>query len=145
MFFRTFFICSVIFLSTLAAGHGQSEQPVKWDFDVQKVSDTEIELKATATMKPGWVIYSQFTEEGGPIPTRFEVDGQPVVLEELPKAITQFDEMFDMKVSKLKEKAAFTIRMKATPGRTLRGTVEFMTCDGARCLPPKEIVFEKRY
>lgn len=37
----------------------------------KKITDTEYELIATATIDNGWHLYSQVVPEDGPIPTRF--------------------------------------------------------------------------
>jgi phosphoribosyl-dephospho-CoA transferase len=55
-----------LFLSNLQA---QMPVPVKWSQETEQVSDTEYDLIFTATIDEGWNIYSQFVEEGGPIPT----------------------------------------------------------------------------
>jgi hypothetical protein len=124
---------------------GQSQNPVKWEFNAKKLTDREVEILATATMQAGWVIYSQNTDEGGPIPTSFTIAGKSVQFEEKTTPDSVFDEMFDMTVLKFKNKALFTLRIPVSDSRRVLGTVEFMTCDGTRCLPPKEIQFDEIY
>ena len=41
--------------------------PVKWSTSIEQVSEAEFDLIFTADIDEGWVVYSQFIEEGGPI------------------------------------------------------------------------------
>jgi len=123
----------------------RSQGPVNWEFNIKNKSETEVEFVATANMQTGWVIYSQNTDEGGPIPTHFTLEGKNVMFEEKTIPDSVFDEMFDMKVLKFKNKAVFAIRLPVSDSKRVRGTVAFMTCDGTRCLPPKEIQFDETY
>ena len=58
------------FLYTIIAS-SQILNPVSWDFDSRKVSATEYELIFTANIDENWAVYSQYVDEGGPIPTGF--------------------------------------------------------------------------
>jgi thiol:disulfide interchange protein DsbD len=50
-------------------------EPVKWTTEVKKISDSEYELIANATIDENWHLYSQNILEGGPIPKRFSFEG----------------------------------------------------------------------
>lgn len=133
--------------SSVSVG-AQMPDPVDWSASLEKLEKGVYQLKLTADIEKNWVIYSQFLEEGGPIPTTFEV--------ELPKGATlidgfieptdkieEMDPLFDMKVIKYKGPASFTQMIKSSVELTeLSGTVEFMTCDNDRCLPPRIIDFQ---
>ena len=93
-------------------------------------------------MQNDWVIYSQFTDDDGPVPTIFVVNDSDTKLEEKSKIFTEFDELFGVNVSKFKNKAVFTKRFKIEELPVLKGYVTYMTCDGAKCLPPTDVVFE---
>jgi thiol:disulfide interchange protein DsbD len=139
----------IVLLATLfginAGVNGQKNSPVKWSFELNKVSDQEYQITAIAKMNPSWVIYSQFTDDAGPIPTFFTVNGQQVKFEEKSKAIKEFDEMFDVDVIKFKETAVFTHKFAKSSDPTVKVSVEYMTCDGQRCLPPSEVLQELKY
>ena len=51
------------------------------------------------------------------------------------------DEVFEMRIKYFDTKAIFKqrIKLKTQEKFTIKGTVEFMVCSGANCLPPKEI------
>jgi thiol:disulfide interchange protein DsbD len=136
----------IVFLSPFFSDLiGQKSAPVNWTFSINKVSESEYEITATAKMNPSWVIYSQFTDDAGPIPTLFLVDGKESKFEEKSKVIKEFDEMFDVDVMKFKEVALFTQKIKKTDKSNVTGSVEYMTCDGIRCLPPVEVTFDLKF
>src|SRR5690606_5535909 len=89
---------------------------------------------------------SQFIEEGGPIPTTFsfEEDGFTLIggVTESPKAISAFDPNFNMQIAWHKDQVKFSQKIKlAKPLLTVKGILEFMTCDDTNCLPPEEVPF----
>jgi len=57
----------VILLSTWVC-KAQIETPVTWSSSFEKISENEYDLIISATIIPGWHLYSQFTEEGGSLP-----------------------------------------------------------------------------
>ena len=132
-------IASTMFFSIFSLLNAQSSTPVRWTFELNKISETDYEIEAVANINPSWVIYSQFTDDAGPIPTYFTINGKQVKFEEKGKLIKEFDEMFDVEVMKFKEKASFVYKIKKEQNPTIDVSVEYMTCDGQRCLPPAEI------
>lgn len=141
-------ILIAIALVVSLSGYSQILKPVKWNTTVKKISTTEYDLIATATIDKGWHLYSQFVPENGPIPTVFifeEADTYTLsgkTKEE--KGHTIDDPIFQMKIKYFDTKASFTQRIKITkPGKTkIIGEVEFMVCDDSRCLPPDYIDLE---
>ncbi|MBK9255490.1 MAG: hypothetical protein IPM42_08390 [Saprospiraceae bacterium] len=123
----------------------QKERPVKWTFEVTKISDSEVEFKAIADMQKSWVIYSQFTEVDGPIPTTFFIDEKEEKLTEKSEIITEYDELFGVNVSKIKNQAVFVKNYNSSGTRNLKGYVTYMTCDGERCLPPVDVPFDVKW
>ncbi|RMG86796.1 MAG: hypothetical protein D6714_03540, partial [Bacteroidetes bacterium] len=103
----------------LQTGFGQILDPVKWSFSTEKVNDQEYNLKFTATIEPGWYVYSQFLEgEDGPIPTSFNFD-ESDHFELVGKAVENSDHrkeghdpMFDMNIVKFAESVTFTQKIK---------------------------------
>ncbi|HMT51943.1 MAG TPA: protein-disulfide reductase DsbD family protein [Saprospiraceae bacterium] len=132
-------IASTMLFSIFSLLNAQSSSPVRWTFELNKISETDYEIEAVANINPSWVIYSQFTDDAGPIPTYFTINGKQVKFEEKGKLIKEFDEMFDVEVMKFKEKASFVYKIKKEQNPTIDVSVEYMTCDGQRCLPPAEI------
>ena len=123
----------------------QTVSPVTWTFEAKNLDANNVEVIATATMQKSWVLYSQFTDDNGPIPTSFIVNGLEVKFDEKSKALKEFDNMFDVEVIKFKNKAVFTKTFAIKKGDTISGYVTFMTCDGAKCLPPADVNFDLKF
>lgn len=127
--------------------HAQIYDPVKWKMEAEHISKNEATVVITATIEPGWHLYSQFIEEGGPIPTTFkfkEGRGYSLIgsVSESPKAISAFDPNFNMQIAWHKSKVRFSQKIKLTqPKVNVVGTLEFMVCNDTSCLPPEEVPF----
>jgi hypothetical protein len=120
----------------------QKPSPVQWSFSIVKLNQNTIELTAEAKMKDNWVIYSQDTEAGGPIPTAFTLNNSDIVLEEKSTHVSEFDEVFEVTVKKFKNKAVFFKKITGDfQSGSLHGSVTYMTCDGEKCLPPATVDF----
>ncbi len=123
------------------------ENPVRWSYRSEKISDTEFDLVITASIDKGWHVYSQFIEEGGPIPTSFKFTPSATYklkgkVNETPKAISAFDKNFDMQIAWHKDKVDFRQRVVLTgPTKSVSGMLEFMVCNDTKCLPPAEVEF----
>ncbi|MBK9737289.1 MAG: hypothetical protein IPO92_20995 [Saprospiraceae bacterium] len=143
---KHFFYFFVLFM--IFSGYqlqSQNISPVKWHFELNKLSETDYELVATANMQKSWVLYSQFTDDNGPVPTQFIVDEKIMAMAEKSKAIKEHDDMFDVDVIKFKEKAIFIAKIKKENRTGVQGYVTFMTCDGSKCLPPTDASFDLKF
>jgi len=119
--------------------------PVKWSFSVNKISETEAELIFKAKIEDKWHLYSQFLDEGGPIPTSFNIKEDKNFKKvgkttETPKPESFYDEMFAMNVKYFSKKATFTQKIKLTTNKAfiITGTIDYMCCDDGRCIPLDE-------
>jgi len=126
----------------------QIENPVHWTTEWKQIKGNEFELTLIASADPGWYIYSQYLEsDDGPIRTsiRFESGAHFSLMgkaKEEGKRKEGYDEMFDMNIIKFSGKVRFVQRVKVLDtSKPIKGTVEFMTCDDERCLPPNEEPF----
>ena len=123
--------------------------PVKWTFSAKKVKENEYDLIYTASIEPGWHIYSQYLDgDDGPIATAFEfseTDNLSLVgktKEEGPKRLEEYDKFFGMNLVKFKKEAIFTQRVKVNdPSQAIDGYLTFMCCEAGRCLPPADVDF----
>ncbi|WP_093673181.1 protein-disulfide reductase DsbD family protein [Tenacibaculum sp. MAR_2009_124] len=136
----------VVFLLCITSNQvfSQIYEPVKWSTSVEKISETEYNLIATAIIESEWHIYSQNVEPGGPIPTTFYFTENETfslvgkVIEE--EGHTKQDETFNMKVKSFDKRAKFEQQVKVKEGtKKVEGSVEFMVCKDTRCLPPTEV------
>ncbi|MBQ0769521.1 MAG: thioredoxin family protein [Bizionia sp.] len=137
-----------ILILALAIGFNafsQIHDPVKWSTAVEKISDSEYVLVANATIEPGWHLYSQNVPENGPIPTTFTFETKDSVelvnkvIEE--EGVTIDDPVFNMRIKFFGNRASFRQHIKLVNKELsiIKGEVEFMVCDDARCLPPAYI------
>ena len=141
-----FFLGLCLVLSIPA--NSQILTPVKWKTSHEHVEGNTFDLILTAHMDNGWAIYSQFTEEGGPVPTSFEFEkgthySKQGDVKEKGKLKEGMDKLFGVNVKKFpKGPVVFTQRVSIKDfSKPITGYLEFMTCDNARCLPPTEEEF----
>ena len=125
---------------------------VKWEFGAEKLSDTEYELIFVAKIDLHWSLYSQFVEEGGPLPTLFSFEPSTdfelfeSVVESETNKVTQLDPVFEMVVSKYYDKAIFKQRVRVkSPDFRLIGNIDFMTCDDTKCTYKPDNPFTFQY
>ena len=137
----------VILLGINSLAQAQIERPVTWTFAARPGAAGEATLTATATIAGNWHIYSQFIEEGGPVPTSFEFTPSPDYellgkVAESPAPVKAFEKAFNMNIAYFPKRAVFSqkIRLKA-PQTTVKGTVTFMVCNDEKCLPPDDLDF----
>lgn len=138
-------ITALLFVSLM--GFSQILKPVKWSYRSESINEKEAYIIITADMEEGWHVYSQYIEEGGPIPTSFtfnkntdyKLEGKT---SESPKAVSAFDKNFGMKISWHEKQVVFKQKISLKkPEVKVTGTLEFMVCNDKQCLPPEEIEF----
>ena len=136
------FLITLTLLLTIGIGQAQILDPVRWNTEVVKESDTEYTLVARAIIDQGWHLYSQEIPADGPIPTSFVFpeDASFELLGEITESNgkTEFDPVFEMKIKYFENQAQFRQRIKVQDSETtvIESQVRFMVCDDTRCLPP---------
>ena len=137
---------SIFFFILLTGFFSQAQiyDPVQWETEVEKISETEYELISTANIEPGWHLYSQDVPENGPIPTSFSYNLPDSGLS-LEGATTEEegheidDPVFEMRIKFFEDRARFVQKITLEkPVGSISGSVEYMVCDDERCLPPTE-------
>lgn len=139
----------LVFISVLFcfSADGQIQNPVKWKYSVNCLANNEAELVLTATLEPGWHLYSQNIADGGPIPTSFTFTPNANYEKSGPvkegKPITKYEESFEMDLSYFENSAVFKqkIKIKSTGAFQVAGSLEFMVCNDGQCLPPDQKKF----
>jgi DsbC/DsbD-like thiol-disulfide interchange protein len=127
---------------------GQILTPVKWSYGSKRISSTEGVVFLKATIDDGWHLYSQTVPDGGPTKTTitfepskgYTLEGNTLE----PKPITRVEKVFDgMTVSFFENSAIFQqkVKLKQTGPLTIKGNIEFMTCDDHECIPPAKVSF----
>jgi len=125
-------------------------KPVKWSLKAEKTDEQTYDLVFKAVMDKGWYIYSQYLEgEDGPDATSFNFDEndhlktEGKAREESAHRFEGLDEIFDMNVIKFKNEVTFTQPVQVSDvSQTIKGYIEFMTCNDRQCLPPAEVPFK---
>ena len=111
-------ILSVFFFVLPFLGQSQDdENPVIWETDVNQLSDTEYELIVKGKIFEGWHVYSQFTAEGGSLPSDFDYKGAGIDYELLgitteSETESAYVEVFDVEETFFKNEAVFTQKIK---------------------------------
>ena len=140
-------IITLIFVVLVAIANAQIHNPVKWKTAVEKISDNEYYLVATASIEAGWKLYGQNIPPNGPVPTSFKYTQTPtfelVGKTEESKPIVKHDKVFDMEIAYFYKQAVFKQRIKLLGELTsIKAEVEFMSCNDSNCLPPDTVDLE---
>lgn len=114
---KHFIVGIILFFSGLIAFGQSEEEPVAWSQEVNKISETEYELVLQGTILEGWHVYSQFTADGGSLPSTFTFkksgsDYELVGQTEESETITEYSDIFEVDETFFKKKAVFTQRIK---------------------------------
>src|SRR5690554_1949633 len=132
-----------------ASINAQVYDPVKWQFDVEEISDTEAEISFTAIIEDGWHIYAtELSSDEGPLPTEFmfdiSEDYKTVGKIQQGKFKTEYDKNFRMDLDYFEGKPVFKQKIERISGKDfkVRGELSFMVCDDEKCLPPEYVPFE---
>ncbi|MFK7933527.1 MAG: protein-disulfide reductase DsbD family protein, partial [Saprospiraceae bacterium] len=125
-----------------AATEPSAAIPVNWNFAVKEMGNNQYEFTATANLGKGWAIYSQHTDDGGPIPTEFfftKNDNFKLVGEtsEAGNKKEGMDDLFGVNVIKfVKEPVVFKQLIEVTdPAQNIEGYISYMVCDDEGCTP----------
>ncbi|MBA4321301.1 MAG: disulfide bond formation protein DsbD [Odoribacter sp.] len=146
---RKITIIALLLVTSFKIG-AQIYDPVSWDFSYEKKSAKQFELIFTATVEEKSHIYSMDVPKSGPIPTTFRfdtisgytLDGDPF---EVTKPEEIFDEAFGFKIKTFSKKAEFRQKITANAQTfPVTGAVNFMACNNATCLPPRDVEFSIR-
>ncbi|CAN5723987.1 hypothetical protein BH10BAC3_BH10BAC3_23230 [soil metagenome] len=134
---------SLIVLVAAANLQAQIKNPVKWTFSSKKISDKTYELHMTASIDPGWHIYTIDHNADIGVATSVAFNQNPLgsltgKLKANGKAIAMKDPSTGDNV-KFYERTVDLVQiitLKAPVKTNFTGSVEFMSCDDKQCLPP---------
>jgi len=130
---RNLLTALVLFVTSL--GFSQVQDPVKWKSSIEKISDTEYQLKFDATIEGEWHMYSQFTPEGGPLPLEFLYNNAEGNYEPQGKAkeseyTKKFNDIFGVDEYYFAKEAHFTHNIKITNPevKTIQLELSYQAC-----------------
>ena len=137
------FLMAIVSLSAV----GQQLNPAKWKYDVKPTSENEAELVFTVTLDENWHIYSQHTDEMGPIGLSFSFDKSAdytlVGGVSEPKPHEEYDEMFKCTIRSFSGTVVFKqkIKINSTKNFTVKGVMSYQLCNDGSCIAPEDIDF----
>jgi len=130
---KLFFTLLTIFV--FVTSQAQLLDPVKWKTSIEQKSDTEFLLKFDATIQEHWHFFSQFTPDGGSLPTVFIYDGAKGNYQLIGKTTESkykkvYSEIFEVDEYMFEGKAQFTQLVKVTnPNlKSIKVEVEYQAC-----------------
>ena len=134
------FVLSAAFASRAQV---QATTPYNWTYSAKKLSDNVYELHFLVDIKSPWHTYSQFTPDGGPVPTKFTFARNPLYtldgkVKENGKLEKKHEAVFGVDVKYFDGKVDFVqvVKLKTKAKTNFSGSVEFMVCNDQQCLPP---------
>lgn len=114
----------------------QTPSPEKWTFTKENTGKDEVTLNFTVKLEPEWHIFSQFTDEGGPLPMVFKFIESDcysrirTVTE--PEPHVEFDSLFMVNLKSFDKEVVFKQKVKVTrPNCEIKGTIEYQICKEA--------------
>jgi hypothetical protein len=146
MFMKTTLLCLVLLGHVLFA-KAQILSPVKWSFGSKIINSSEAIVFMKADMDDGWHIYSQTVPPNGPSKTAFTFTASKAYSllgdTQEPTPITRFEKVFGFKVAYFESSVIFQQKIKLnTKGpATVKGSLEFQTCNDEKCIQPTEVPF----
>lgn len=111
-------IFSILLIFSSLSVFGQSDdEPVLWSKELNKISDTEYELVMHAKIADEWHIFSQFTPEGGSIPSEFTysnlgADFELIGATSESKTMKKYEEVFGVEEVFFVKEALFKQKIK---------------------------------
>ncbi|MFK7030812.1 protein-disulfide reductase DsbD family protein [Flavobacterium oreochromis] len=130
-------IAFLFFISSLGV-YAQILNPVSWKTSVQKKSDTEFTITFDAKIQPEWHLFSQFTPDGGSLPTVFtfkNAKGNYQLVGKTTESIYKkvYSEVFEVDEYLFENKAQFkqTIKLTNPKVTSIKVYVEYQVCKEA--------------
>src|SRR5690606_25660739 len=111
------------------------KEPVTWSYSVHKVNDVEYDLIFNATIDKDWHVYSQFTPDGGALPTELTFINSGENFELVGNAkesitYTEYSEVFEVDEVFFKDSATITQRIKLLNRNmnAIQGNIFYQAC-----------------
>ena len=114
---RQLIVFIILVFSSLPLSSQDDDNPVSWSQELNKISDTEYELIIKGDIFEGWHVYSQFTADGGSLPSEFTfkkagVDYELVGQTQESATETAYSDIFEVEETFFKKLAVFTQRVR---------------------------------
>ena len=122
----------------------QMMNPVHFSSQLKELKGGEGEIVFSATIDPGWHVYSTNLGDDGPISATFntvKMEGVETVGKLQPRGneIKQFDKLFGMELRFFEKSVTFVQKIRFTkPDYNIDCYLEYGACNDESCLPPSE-------
>ena len=121
--------------------NSQDIEPVEWQYDVNKINDTEYNISFSASILEGWKLYSQFSPNEGALPTSFSfiknISGfEASELFNEDDYIVGFDNVFKMDLYYYENEAYFNQNVKLLDKdlNQIKVEIDYSSCDDELCV-----------
>ena len=139
-------VATLMLVSILAMA--QMQTPVHFSVSQKQVSPSEVDVIFTGKIDKGWHVYSTGLPDDGPISATLtsetsegaKAEGK---LKAQGKEISQFDNLFGMKLRFFENNVTFVQRYKLTAEKYhIKGFLVYGACNDQSCLPPTQVEFD---
>ena len=143
---RIMTVATLMLVSILAMA--QMQTPVHFSVSQKQVSPSEVDVIFTGKIDKGWHVYSTGLPDDGPISATLTSETSEGVkaegkLKAQGKEISQFDNLFGMKLRFFENNVTFVQRYKLTAEKYhIKGFLEYGACNDQNCLPPTQVEFD---
>jgi len=121
--------------------NSQDIEPVEWQYDVNKINDTEYNISFSASILEGWKLYSQFSPDEGALPTSFSFinnssDFEADKLFNEDDYLVGFDNVFKMDLYYYENEANFNQNIKLLDKdlNQIKVEIDYSSCDDELCI-----------
>ena len=110
-------ICILLLFSSISLYSQDDDNPVAWSHEFNKISTTDYELIIKGKIFEGWHVYSQFTADGGSLPSEFTFkkageDYELVGKTQESPTETAYSDIFEVDETFFKKEAVFTQKIR---------------------------------
>ena len=146
---KRFFFVVIVLMSAIAV-RAQMADPVRFSSELKLLEENNAEIVFTATIDPGWHVYSTDIADDGPVRATFHADrleGVELVGKLQPRGSVkeQYEEMFGTTLRFFERSGAFVQKIRFTkPRYDISCYLEFGACNDEMCMPPTTVEFSKR-
>ena len=143
-------LLQLMLLTAFASAGAQMVEPVKFTTKLNVMDDGAGEIVFSATIDPGWHVYSTDIGDDGPTRATFNVvsmDGvEPMgKLQPRGKVTEKYDDMFGTTLRFFELKGAFVQKVRFTKQQySIDCYLEYGACNDEMCLPPTTVEFKKK-
>ena len=140
---------TIVLLFLSLAIQAQIVDPVHFKSEMKMLSETTAEIVFSATIEPGWHVYSTDLGQDGPIEATLNVvkmEGAELMGRLTPRGtVTEhYDQMFGMTLRYFENKGAFAQKIRFTrPQYSIDCYLEYGACNDEMCMPPTQVEFKK--